>query len=104
MARKQREDNQQGIADYSYTSQSSAVEMVDNSAELIDPAPMGGTAYEERAAMLADVPPIKQYRVVSDALVMNRGAFTLLRAGKIIDGANYDLEQLSTQGVRFEEY
>jgi hypothetical protein len=104
MARKPREDNQQGTVDYSYTSHSSATEMVDNSAELIDPAPMGGTAYEDRAAMLAEVPPIKQYRVLADALVMNRGARTLLRAGKIIDGANYDLEQLATQGVRYEEY
>jgi len=106
MARKPREENQQDqtFAEYSYSATTSKTEMVDNSAELVDPAPMGGSAVEERAALLAEVPPPKQYRVLQDVLVMNRGARTLLRAGKVIDEANYDLQSLASQGVRVEEY
>lgn len=106
MARKPREEQQadQSFGEYSYTAQASATEMVDNSAELVNQAPMGGSAVEERAALLADVPPPKQYRILQDVLVMNRGARTLLRAGKVIDEANYDLHQLASQGVRVEEY
>lgn len=106
MARKPREENQQNqqFAEYSYSANTSSTEMVDNSAELVDPAPMGGSAVEDRELQIADVPQPKQYRVLQDVLVMNRGARTLLRAGKVIDEANYDLEQLASQGVRVEEY
>lgn len=106
MARKPREENQQNqqFAEYNYSANTSSTEMIDNSAELIDPAPVGGSAVEEREAKIAEVSMPKQYRVLQDVLVMNRGARTLLRAGKVIDEANYDLEQLASQGVRVEEY
>jgi len=104
MARKPREENQQVVAEYSYTSQAAAVEMVDHSAELVDQAPLVGSAVDKRDEMMAQVQGPKKYRVLYDALVMNRGTRTLLRSGKIIDDANYDMGQLNAQGVRYEEH
>ena len=54
--------------------------------------------------MIAQVQGPKKYRVVADALVMNRGTRTLLRSGKIIDESNYDMAQLNAQGVRYEDH
>lgn len=105
MSRKPREENQQAaVAEYSYTSAASATEMVDHSAELIDPAPLIGSAVDKRDSMIAQVQGPKKYRVVADALVMNRGTRTLLRSGKIIDESNYDMAQLNAQGVRYEDH
>jgi len=84
-----------------YASSTSVTEIVDNSAELVDPAPVMSSAVERDGAPAVSVPPPSKHRVLRDCLVMSHGHRTLLRAGKIIDAHNYDLGALLSQGVQF---
>lgn len=79
---------------------SSATEIVDNSAELVDPAPIMPSAVDRDGATEIVVAPPPKYRVVRDALVMSHGHRTWLRTGKVIDTSNYDMGSLLSQGVQ----
>lgn len=52
---------------------------------------------------VANVPPPRKFRVVVGGHIMVNGSRTGLRTGKIIDAANYDIDNLQLQGVRLEE-
>lgn len=46
-----------------------------------------------------EVPPPPKYRVDRSQYVQQPGGRVLLREGKVIDGSQYDLDQLHSQGV-----
>jgi hypothetical protein len=104
MARKQRFSDSDEVTLDPYSSASDAgrasVEIVDSSAELVNPAPVLASAVErDGAPVAAPVAGPSKYRVERDALVMSHGHRTLLRAGKVIDAHNYDVAALQSQGV-----
>ena len=104
MARKPRTDDAQPVAPDFYSSQPQGItEIIDDSAELVNMTPIRPSAVDRDGPPPADVPALPQFRVVESKQVMNRGCRMLLRAGKVVDGANYDLESLRSQGVRLSE-
>lgn len=110
MARKQRmQENEQeasGTPD-PYVSgviqQSSAQELIDKSAELINPCPVLSSAVARDGCTTAEVPATKRFRVVEGCMAMVKGGRVLLRVGKIVDATNYDVPSLVSQGVRLVE-
>lgn len=104
MARKPREQEQtETLVDpYQTTVSHSGMEIVDTTAELVNPAPWNPSA-AGRDGGTVEVAPPQQYRVVANQYAMSKGGRTLLRAGKMIDGNNFDLVALRSQGVQLEE-
>jgi hypothetical protein len=102
MARKIKTDEQETTFDPYVSSPHGMTEIIDTSTELVNPSPLMPSAVQrdgEASVMVAAMP---KFRVVRQALVMNRGSRVLLRPGKLIDGANYDIEALVRQGVELE--
>lgn len=47
--------------------------------------------------------PFKRYRVLNGGWLMDNGVRTALRAGKIVDERNYNIQRLYGQGFKLEE-
>lgn len=100
MARKPRTTEDAPFDPYTSVTQPMS-EIIDTTAELVNPSPLQPSAVERDGAVFVVAPPPK-YRVMRQALVMNRGARVLLRPGKLVDEANYDVPALMQQGVELE--
>jgi len=49
------------------------------------------------------VPPPEQYVVLVDKMATVNGFRTMMRRGKVVDRANYDVKSLAAQGVRMKK-
>lgn len=49
-----------------------------------------------------DPGPVIRYRVLRESRIVHRGMITWLKAGKVIDGTNYNVPDLESQGVPLE--
>lgn len=72
-----------------------------------NPSLLGKRAAEKAAAARPAAPAPKRenrfYKVLEDKQVPRTGGHDLLRAGKEIQSANYDVDLLRKQGVKLEE-
>ena len=103
MARKPREQNEaeQVVDPYQSAPQYSATDVIDTSAELVNPSPwMPSAASRDGGTVEVEAPP--KFRVVVSQYIMSKGGRTLLRAGKIVDAHGFDLAALTSQGVQLE--
>lgn len=113
MARKKKEQLEKEVASVEVEEVAEAeadaiTEMVDDSAELVDPTPHRPmrTKAEDRVPPteeeIAAAQP-KKFRVKRGGQILHRGNLTILREGKIIADNLYDIERLKLQGVLLEE-
>lgn len=65
-------------------------------------APKLGDATEHGNAPV-EAPPVPRYRVERSQYIMQAGGRVILREGKVIDGLNYNIEQLISQGVQLTQ-
>jgi adenylate kinase len=100
MARKQRTDEE---TTNPYSSVTPGVtDIIDSSMELVNQSPVMASAVE-RDGLVAQMAPMRKYRVERQALIMNNGCRTMMKVGKIVDSSNYNLEALRSQGVQLTE-
>lgn len=81
----------------------SQTDMVDTSAELT-PGPKRKAPPKPVEQREAPPPPkVRKYQVMNGGKIVHRGAITLMRPGKVVDEAQYNVEQLKEQGIKLEE-
>ena len=52
-----------------------------------------------KAGDTSAIPPVEDWRAVSDKVVMLRGRQTMIKAGLVVNRLTHDLDNLKTQGV-----
>lgn len=105
MARKTRKVVEDDVESSPYeTSAASPVEVVpaDDLPPMVDPTPSRGSAVAREATPEVEV-EVRRYRVMQTARFMVRGNLTLLRAGKVVDERQYDIDALLSQGAQLVE-
>lgn len=106
MARKHREQqderDQSGAEPYASALAFNQVDVVDTSADMVNQSPIMPSAAERDGHVVAEVPPPRVYKVLQSQYVMSKGGRTLLRAGKVLDEHNFNIDALESQGVQLE--
>lgn len=113
MARKSKkvlEDETAATAETAPDASSPTIEIIDDSAELVDPAPRKKP--RRRPKQKDRVPPTedelkaaepRRFLVKRGGRILHRGNITLLREGKVIKEGGYNIQRLRDQGCLLEE-
>lgn len=109
-SKKQLESEAASVEPAAEEESSSRTEIIDDSAELVDPTPHTArrrpTAKTQvprptEAELKAAAP--KRYLVKRGGRILARGNITMLKSGKIIKAGGYNIEQLKQQGIVLDE-
>lgn len=101
MARQQTNQGQQ-VAPRDESDDEQIVEQVGDQPQLVDAAPVVGSAALKSPEQVEAPPVVERFRVVVGGTFAAGGYRAQLRPGKVIDSLNYDVAALRSAGIVLE--
>jgi hypothetical protein len=102
MARKKIE-GAGGMAGGDEESETEKMDLPSWATDLTNTTPLLESAVKADGPRVVHIAPPRRYLVKAAAYVMIKGVKAILRAGKILDAANYDIANLRSQGIELVE-